>query len=206
MDATHCAETRARVAITHEKLIRGLLIWCLAVGLLTAVPAALLAQGDVLANRYDDARSGAYLNETMLTTANVNVDKFGKLYSYPVDGAVYAQPLYVSGVTINGTRRNVLYVATMNDKVYAFDADGASTAPLWTTDFTNPAQKVTAVPILDIASGGNIWGNVGIESTPVIDRGAETIYLVARTKEMARTYSACTHSTSRPDSSAPAVR
>ena len=183
MDATHCAETRARVAITHEKLVRGLLIWCLAVGLLTAVPAALLAQGDVLANRYDDARSGAYLNETMLTTANVNVDKFGKLYSYPVDGAVYAQPLYVSGVTINGTRRNVLYVATMNDKVYAFDADGASTAPLWTTDFTNPAQKVTAVPILDIASGGNIWGNVGIESTPVIDRGAETIYLVARTKE-----------------------
>jgi hypothetical protein len=185
MDVTYYGVTHARVATnkTLAALARRLVRCCLAVGMLAAAPAALLAQVDVLTNRYDGARSGANLNEATLTTANVNVDKFGKLYSYPVDGAVYAEPLYVSGVVVNGARRNVLYVATMNDKAYAFDADSASTAPLWMTDFTNPAQKVTAVPILDIASGGNIWGNVGIESTPVIDRAAETIYLVARTKE-----------------------
>jgi hypothetical protein len=185
MDVTDYGVTHARVATskTLAALARRLVRCCLAVGMLAAAPAALLAQVDVLTNRYDGARSGANLNEATLTTANVNVDKFGKLYSHPVDGAVYAQPLYISGVTINGTRRNVLYVVTMNDKVYAFDADGGSTSPFWTADFTNPAQRVTAVPVLDIASGGNIWGNVGIESTPVIDRGAETIYVVARTKE-----------------------
>src|SRR5215203_2003548 len=82
----------------------------LAVLLLVASPAA--AQIDILTNRYDQARTGANLSESTLTTANVNVNQFGKMYSYPVDGSVYAQPLYVSGVTINGIRRNVLYVAT----------------------------------------------------------------------------------------------
>ena len=65
-----------------------------------------------------------------MTPANVNVNRFGKLYTYPVDGAVYAQPLYVRGVTIQGIVRNVLYVVTMNDKVYAFNADSASPTPL----------------------------------------------------------------------------
>src|SRR5262249_39934249 len=85
--------------------------------------------------------------------------------------------------TINGARRNVLYVATMRDKVYAFDADGGSTTPLWTANFTNPAQNITAVPVSDVALESNIWHDLGIESTPVIDRNAGTIYLVARTKE-----------------------
>jgi hypothetical protein len=152
--------------------------------MLGAVPTALHAQIDVLTNRYDGARSGANLAETTLTPANVNVNQFGKLYSYPVDGAVYAQPLYVTGVTINGAVRNVLYIATMNDKVYAFDADSASPSPLWMTDFTNPAAGVTAVPMLDIKwNANNIFGNVGIESTPVIDKITRKLYLVARTKE-----------------------
>jgi len=183
MDATRNAAAR-RHAAAYQRLTRRVSVCCLTVAMLAAVPRALHAQVDVLTNRYDGARTGANLSETTLTTANVNVDHFGKLYSYPVDGAVYAQPLYVSGVTIDGTLRNVVYVATMNDKVYAFDADGASTAPLWTTDFTNPSQGVTAVPVLDITSAGhNIFGNVGIESTPVIDRTTATMYLVARTKE-----------------------
>jgi hypothetical protein len=138
---------------------------------------------NVLTNRYDAARTGANLSETKLTVANVNVSQFGKLYSYPVDGSVYAQPLYVSGVLINGTPRNVLYVATMNDKVYAFDADSSSAAPLWMRDFTNP-PSVTPVPIADIVGPNfNVVGNVGIQSTPVIDAASGTIYLVARTKE-----------------------
>jgi hypothetical protein len=137
---------------------------------------------NVLTNRYDPARTGANLVESVLTTQNVNAGQFGKLYSLPVDGAVYAQPLYVSGITVAGVRRNVLYVATMNDKIYAFDADRRA-APLWVTDFTDPPD-VTAIPITDIVPPNlNIIANVGIQSTPVIDRASSTIYLVARTKE-----------------------
>ena len=151
--------------------------------LLALVSTTARAQIDVLTNRYDPARVGANLGETKLTPANVSVDRFGKLYSYPVDGAVYAQPLYATGVTIQGAVRNVLYVVTMNDKVYAFDADSPSPTPLWMTDFTAP-PAVTAVPMTDIVStSNNIFGNVGIESTPVIDQKKTTLYLVARTKE-----------------------
>jgi hypothetical protein len=145
--------------------------------------ASIHAQVDVLTNRYRGSRTGANLAETTLTTANVNVNQFGKLYSYPVNGSVYAQPLYVTNVTVAGVRRNVLYVATMNDKVYAFDADSSSPRPLWMRDFTSP-PAVTPVPITDIVGADlNIVGNVGIQSTPVINRGSGTIYFVARTKE-----------------------
>jgi hypothetical protein len=155
----------------------------LIVAALGFVPRAAEAQIDVLTNRYDGARTGANLRETTLTPANVNVNRFGKLYTYPVDGAVYAQPLYVRGVTIQGIVRNVLYVVTMNDKVYAFNADSASPTPLWTRNFTSP-PSVTAVPATDIvATSNNIFGNVGIEGTPVINRTTNTLYLVARTKE-----------------------
>src|SRR5690348_17339674 len=76
------------------------------------VPAVAGADVNILTNRYDPQRTGANLLETTLTTRNVNPQRFGRLYSLPVDGAVYAQPLYVSGVTIAGVRHNVLYVAT----------------------------------------------------------------------------------------------
>ena len=69
---------------------------------ISILPASLSAQVDVLTNRYDGSRTGANLAETTLTTANVNVNQFGKLYSYPVDGLVYAQPLYVTNLTIAG--------------------------------------------------------------------------------------------------------
>ena len=147
------------------------------------VPVPVLAQVNILTNRYDSQRTGANLSETILTAGNVSAAGFGKLYSYPVDGAVYAQPLYVAGVTIDGVARNVLYVATMNDKLYAFDADQPSPTPLWIRDFTTP-PSVTAIPITDLVSANlNIIGNVGIQSTPVIDLPTATIYLVVRTKE-----------------------
>ena len=167
--------------------VRSVLRRSVAVCTFAAIATPAAAQIDILTSRYDPGRTGANLSESTLTAANVNVNQFGKLYSYPVDGAVYAQPLYVSGVAINGVSRNVLYVATMNDKVYAFDADSASATPLWRRDFTSP-PAVVPVPITDIVGGNlNIIGNVGITGTPVInrapDRTSGTLYLVARTKE-----------------------
>jgi len=157
---------------------------CLWVAALTLTPIALRAQINVVTNRYDQPRTGANLAETALNTGNVNPATFGKLYSYPVDGPVYAQPLFVSDLSIGGRLRNVLFVATMNDKVYAFDADSPSPTPLWLKDFTNP-PFVTAVPLTAIlpVSDGNIIGNIGVQGTPVIDVPTQTMYLVARTLE-----------------------
>ncbi len=93
----------------------------------------------------------------------------------------------------------------MNDKLYAFNADSPSPTPLWMRDFTSP-PSITAVPATDIvASGKNIYGNVGIEGTPVIDRATNTLYLVARTKESGTSSSGCTPWTSRPGCRAPGV-
>jgi len=94
-------------------------------------------------NRSDNARSGANVTETILTPNNVNKDQFGALFNYPIDYLALAQPLYVPNVTIPGKgTHNVVYVATMADSVYAFDADsnaGTNATPLWWVNFTNPA-------------------------------------------------------------------
>jgi hypothetical protein len=102
------------------------LFFCTAV-----VPA--FGQTPVLTQHNDNARTGQNTSETILTTANVNTSQFGKLFALPVDGQVYAQPLYVPGVTINGGVHNVVIIATENDSVYAYDADSASAALLWKT-------------------------------------------------------------------------
>ena len=162
--------------------------------LLIAIPiifhqGVMPAQVSVWTHHNDNARTGANLSETTLTTANVNAQQFGMLFKYPVDGEVYAQPLYIPGVAIAGKGvHNVVFVATMNDSVYAFDADsnaGANATPLWFVNFTNPALGITAVPPGDVQQNGdfNIHGTVGILSTPVIDASAGIIYVVARTKE-----------------------
>lgn len=97
------------------------------------------AQTPVTTWHYDNGRSGANPNETILTPQNVNSNQFGQLFNQPVDGQIIGQALYLPGVTIPGAGvHNVVYVATMNDSVYAFDADSAtgSTAnPLWQTSF-----------------------------------------------------------------------
>ncbi len=136
---------------------------------------------DMLTQHNDQFRTGANTSETQLTPANVNSTQFGKLFSYAVDGNVFAQPLYVSGLAISGGTHNVLYVATMEDSVYAFDAD--SNVAYWHKQFTG--GTVTPVPITDITNNNNlnIHGHVGILSTPVIDRASGTIYVVARTKD-----------------------
>ncbi len=140
---------------------------------------ASLAHGQttIPSESYDGNRTVANLNETILNTSNVNATQFGKLFSLPVDGAIYAQPLYIPNVSIHGSSHNVVYVATMDDVAYAFDAD-VNTVPLWMVDFKNP-PAVTAV----ISQDGNITDNIGIESTPVIDVSSGTLFLVTYTHE-----------------------
>src|SRR4051812_17839133 len=87
------------------------------------VQRAALGTFNVLTRQYNNARTGANLSEKVLNTSNVNSAQFGRLFQMSVDEAVYAGILYVSGLTINGGTHNVIYVATMNNSVYAFDAD-----------------------------------------------------------------------------------
>ncbi len=138
----------------------------------------------VIARRgYTPDNAGANLHETQLTTTNLNPIGFGRLFSLPVDGAIYAQPLYVSNLNINGGVHNVVFVATMKDQVYAFDADAPGT-PLWQADYSQPVPGATPAPITHYAgtnSGISKW--IGIESTPVIDPNSNTLYFVANTLE-----------------------
>src|SRR5215469_12481499 len=103
------------------------------------------AQTDVLVSHYDSGRTSANLSETTLSVQNVNSGTFGKLYSVPVDGYLYAQPLYKSNVTIAGKGTfNVVFAATEHGSVYAFDATTAT--PLWHRSFINPATGLTSRP------------------------------------------------------------
>ncbi|HEV2277392.1 MAG TPA: pyrrolo-quinoline quinone, partial [Acidobacteriaceae bacterium] len=138
----------------------------------------------VLTQAYDSARDGLNANETTLTPANVNPATFGKLFNLPVDGFVYAQPLYVPGIAISGQgTHNVVFVATMHDSVYAFDADGLSPQPLWHASFINPSAGVTTEPASDNTNTTDTDGETGILSTPVIDPATGTLYVVAKTNE-----------------------
>ena len=139
----------------------------------------------VFENRNDRFRSGANLQETILNAGNVNNINFGKLFSAPVDGLIYAQPLYVAGVSTARGTRNLLLVATMADTVYALDADTGE--QIWKRDLKT--DTVGAMPIAEALGGGASYGDidassdVGVQGTPVIDPAAKIIYFVARTKE-----------------------
>jgi chitodextrinase len=138
----------------------------------------------VFTHHNDNARTGQNLNETVLSPANVSAATFGKLASFNLDGNSHASPLYVAGVAIPGQgTHNVVYAATEHDSVYAFDADGLSTQPLWKVSFINPAAGVTTVPSADTGECCDIAPEIGITGTPVIDPVTRTLYVVAKTKE-----------------------
>src|SRR5579884_3190177 len=140
----------------------------------------------ITTSQYDNARTGAYLHETVLTPANVNPKQFGKVGEFHVDGDVYAQPLYIPGLAIPGKgTHDVLFIATEADSVYAFDAKAKTSAPLWHTAFTNPAAGITSVPSASVFCPF-IDPQIGITSTPVIDPTTQTLYVLARTRERDR--------------------
>ncbi len=152
---------------------------------LTLIAAPGIAQVDVLTQHNDNARTGQNLSETILTPASVSSGKFGKIFTQTVDGHVFAQPLVVSGLTINGKTRNVLYVATEHNSVYAFDADDGSFTSLWRVSLG------ASVPVPN-SYFGNRYGpyhdvpaEVGITGTPVIDKASKTLYAVSFTQDSA---------------------
>ena len=138
----------------------------------------------VLTWHNDNSRTGQNLKETILTPSNVNSTHFGKRFALTVSGWIFAQPLYVPTVSIPGKgTHNVVYVATENDSMYAFDADGTTTTPLWHRDFTNSTKGIVAVPCGDTPSCFVVGPVVGITGTPVIDPTNKTLYVVVFTLE-----------------------
>lgn len=152
----------------------------LAVAVLAApfTPIALVGQVNVLTQHNDLARTGSNLQETILTPAKVNAAQFGMLFKRVLDDQVYGQPLLATKVRIGGGTHDLVYVTTVNNSVYAFDAnDPTASTPIWHVNFGTPPNLYSAnFGCLDMN------GNIGIVGTPVIDLERQTLYIVALTK------------------------
>jgi Ricin-type beta-trefoil lectin domain-like/F5/8 type C domain/PQQ-like domain len=146
--------------------------------LMAAAPAHAV---NVLTRQYDNNRTGANTSETTLTTGNVNSAGFGKLWQYPVDGQVYTQPLYVQGLSIGGATHNVVFFGTMHNTMYAYDADSGSTTPLWSVSLGTPVTLDGSQVGTNCGSYRDIFYELGILSTPVIDLATKTIYVESKT-------------------------
>jgi N-acetylneuraminic acid mutarotase len=157
----------------------------------TAASNSLSASVAVLTHHNDNGRTGMNLNEFVLNPSNVRPNTFGLLCTRPVDDQIYAQPLVMTNVNVLGRgTRNIVIVATVNDTLYAYDADDPTiTAPYWTNSFIAPPNIAPPNNADESALGacGGLYqdfsGKFGIVGTPVIDPSTGTLYLVARTKE-----------------------
>jgi hypothetical protein len=160
---------------THRRGSPGL-FWLICFSLCTGQASSAT---DVVTYHNDIARTGQNLQETILTTGNLNSSSFGKLFTFPVDGIIDAEPLYLSAVSIPGKgTHNVVYAVTENDSGYAFDADTGS--PLWQVSVLGSGESPS-----DDHGCSQISPQIGITSTPVIDRTTGphgTIYVVAMSK------------------------
>lgn len=154
----------------------------IAAGVLAVTSSISSLAADVLVGRNQVDGTGANLQETRLNVGNVRLGTFGKLFAYEVDGALFAQPLLASGLTIGGKKRNVVFVATTNSSVYALDADDPSYRGgwLWHTRLTRAGELSLS---LETGPGQLVQGSIGILGTPVIDRSRNALYVVARTTE-----------------------
>jgi hypothetical protein len=170
----------------HERYLLTILKFiCISAVACLMMPFAVFAQKDVLTQHNDLYRTGWYNHETVLNTKNVKRGSFGKVFSRAVDDQIYAQPLVKLDLTLPGVgKKNVVFVATVNNSIYAFDADSANvTAPYWTRNLTPAGSRIINNTDMTGACGGgyrDFSGNIGIVSTPVIDSTTNTIYLLAR--------------------------
>lgn len=148
------------------------------------------AQGaSVLSYHNDNVSSGVNSSEMILTPASLTVSNFSKLYSTLVDGQIYAQPLYVPGVTITGGTQagthNLVIAATQHDSLYAIDAETGII--VWQTSFLTSglpgATTITSMPAADTGSSDTA-PEIGICSTPVIDGATNLLYVTAKTKQI----------------------
>jgi streptogramin lyase len=138
--------------------------------------------GDAITWRYDNSLDGLNASETTLTAANVNSTTFGKVGEFTADGRIDGEVLYLGQISISGVMKNVIYFATENDMVYAVDADsisGTTATVLWSKSLI-PSGETPATDEQTGATCGNV-SPTGVEGTPVIDRGRNAIYAVAKT-------------------------
>ncbi len=155
------------------------LLTAMGTGLAMATSARAEGPTDVVTQHNDVQRSGTTFGETALSPATVNSGSFGKLASFPIDGPIYAQPLYLHGVDIpDAGLRDVVYIATVLNTLYAFDADSLDSTPLFQTSFGYPVPG-TVTKCADLSP------DVGITATPTIDVNTGVIYLECRTEDAA---------------------
>lgn len=155
--------------------------------LMANFPAQAGTHAQVLTRAYDNQRTGANLSEKTLKPSNVSSKNFGKLFMLPVDDQIFAGLLYAGDVRIAGGKHNVLYVATVNNSVYAFDADRFG-PPLWSRNFNGGGRPTRNTEVGQACKDGyrDFIGNIGIIGTPVIGPDS-TMYFVTRTVESAGT-------------------
>ncbi len=182
------SQCASRFWVMSSRAKKATLLVCVCSALASTASPQVTPNGlDVLTHRYDSGRTGANLFESVLNTRSVASPRFGKLFEREVDGDIFAQPLIKTGVVIPGVgMRNVVYVATVNNSLYAFDADTPSASkPLWHVGkevFGEPVPKNEVVDLPANVPYLNFDSNIGIVATPVIDPETSTIYVVAFSK------------------------
>ncbi len=137
----------------------------------------------VLTQHNDNGRAGLNDRETALNVDNVNTSHFGKLFLVTTDDDIYAQPLVVGGLPMGTGRRNVLFVATVSNTIYAYDADNGKL--FWNKNYTEsgmrpPSAAQFTSPVWWCSPYTDFRNNIGIVGTPVIDSASKTMYFVAR--------------------------